>query len=121
MVKKDSPAKTIQAFAAHARANPGQVNNATNGQASMVHLLGEPVPTGVAIQLTQVHDKGAAPATMDMLAGVIDSNVEALTGAVPNPGGGGRDQVCGVRPGGHARAGARQAERVAARESDPWR
>ena len=26
----------------------------------------------------------AAPATMDMLAGVVDSNVEALTNAVPN-------------------------------------
>jgi len=31
-----------------------------------------------------VHYKGAAPATMDMIGGVIDSNVEALTSAVPN-------------------------------------
>ena len=84
VVKKDFPAKTIKEFAAHAKANPGKVNNATNGQGSMVHLLGELVATGLDIKLTQVHYKGAAPATMDMLAGVIDSNVEALTSAVPN-------------------------------------
>jgi tripartite-type tricarboxylate transporter receptor subunit TctC len=84
VVKKDFPARTVQEYAAYAKANPGKVNNATNGQGSMVHLLGELVATGLDVKLTQVHYKGAAPATMDMLAGVIDSNVEALTSAVPN-------------------------------------
>ncbi len=84
VVKKDFPAKTIKEYAAYAKANPGKVNNATNGQGSMVHLLGELVATGLDVKLTQVHYKGASPATMDMLAGVIDSNVEALTSAVPN-------------------------------------
>ncbi len=84
VVKKDFPAKTIKEYAAYAKANPGKVNNATNGQGSMVHLLGELIATGLEVKLTQVHYKGAAPATMDMLAGVIDSNVEALTSAVPN-------------------------------------
>lgn len=84
VVKKDFPARTVKEFAAYAKANPGKVNNATNGQGSMVHLLGELVATGLDVKLTQVHYKGAAPATMDMLAGVVDSNVEALTSAVPN-------------------------------------
>ena len=84
VVKKDFPARTVKEFAAYAKANPAKVNNATNGQGSMVHLLGELIATGLDVKLTQVHYKGAAPATMDMLAGVIDSNVEALTSAVPN-------------------------------------
>ncbi len=84
VVKKDFPAKTLKEYAAYAKANPGKVNNATNGQGSMVHLLGELIATGLDVKLTQVHYKGAAPATMDMLAGVIDSNVEALTSALPN-------------------------------------
>lgn len=84
VVKKDFPARTVKEFAAWAMAHPGKVNNATNGQGSMVHLLGELIATGLDVKLTQVHYKGAAPATMDMLAGVIDSNVEALTSAVPN-------------------------------------
>jgi tripartite-type tricarboxylate transporter receptor subunit TctC len=84
VVKKDFPAKTVKEFAAYAKAHPAKVNNATNGQGSMVHLLGELIATGLDVKLTQVHYKGAAPATMDMLAGVVDSNVEALTSAVPN-------------------------------------
>jgi len=84
VVKKNFPARNMQEFIAHAKAHPGAINNATNGQGSMVHLLGEMVATGLDIKLTQVHYKGAAPATMDMIAGVVDSNVEALTSAVPN-------------------------------------
>ncbi|GAB3662020.1 Bug family tripartite tricarboxylate transporter substrate binding protein [Ramlibacter alkalitolerans] len=84
VVKKDFPAKTMQEFVAYAKAHPGKINNATNGQGSMVHLLGELVATGLDIKMAQVHYKGAAPATMDMIAGVVDSNVEALTSAVPN-------------------------------------
>ena len=84
VVKKDFPARNIAEFAAYAKANPGKVNNATNGQGSMVHLLGELVGRGLDVQLTHIHYKGAAPATVDMIAGVVDSNVEALTSAVPN-------------------------------------
>ncbi len=84
VVKKDFPAKNIQEFIAYAKANPGKINNATNGQGSMVHLLGEMIATGLDVEMTQVHYKGAAPATMDMLAGIVDSNVEALTSALPN-------------------------------------
>ena len=84
VVKKDFPAASIREFADYAKANPGKINNATNGPGSMVHLLGELVAQGLGIKMTHVHYKGAAPATMDMLAGVVDSNVEALTSALPN-------------------------------------
>jgi tripartite-type tricarboxylate transporter receptor subunit TctC len=84
VVKKDFPAKTINEFAAYAKANPGLINNATNGQGSMVHLLGELIAQGLDVKMTHVHYKGAAPATMDMISGHVDSNVEALTSAVPN-------------------------------------
>ena len=84
VVKKDFPAATLPEFVAYAKANPGRINNATNGQGSMVHLLGELVASGLDVKLTQVHYKGAAPARMDMIGGVVDSNVEALTNVVPN-------------------------------------
>ena len=84
VVKKDFPARTLKEYAAYAKANPGKLNNATNGQGSMVHLLGELIAAGLDVKLTQVHYKGAAPAMVDMIAGVVDSNVEALTNAVPN-------------------------------------
>ena len=84
VVKKDFPAKNLREFVTYAKANPGKINNATNGQGSMVHLLGELIANDLDVKLAQVHYRGAAPATMDMIGGVIDSNVEALTSAVPN-------------------------------------
>ncbi len=84
VVKKDFPAKTLADYVAYAKAHPGKVNNATNGLGSMVHLLGELVASGLGVKVTQVHYKGAAPATVDMIGGVVDANVEALTSAVPN-------------------------------------
>ncbi len=84
VVKKDFPARTLREYVAYAKANPGKVVNGTNGQGSLVHLLGELIASTLDVKLTQVHYKGAAPATVDMIGGVIDSNVEALTSAVPN-------------------------------------
>lgn len=84
VVKKDLPAKTLGEFRAYALAHPGAINNATNGAASLVHLAGEVVAMELGIKVTHIHYRGAAPATADMLAGTVDSNVEALTSALPN-------------------------------------
>ncbi|WP_204378203.1 Bug family tripartite tricarboxylate transporter substrate binding protein [Tardiphaga robiniae] len=84
VVKKDFPAADVAAFRAYALANPSKVNNATNGPGSTVHLMGEIVARGLGVKLQHVHYRGAAPAMNDMLAGIVDSNVEALTNTVPN-------------------------------------
>jgi len=84
VVKNDLPVKSVQEYVAYAKAKPGAINNATNGQGSMVHLLGEAVADGLGVKLTQVHYKGASPAMMDIIGGVVDSNVEAVTNAAPN-------------------------------------
>lgn len=84
VVRKDFPAADIAAFRAYALANPGKVNNATNGPGSTVHLLGEVVARGLGVKFQHVHYRGAAPAMNDMLAGIVDSNVEALTNSAPN-------------------------------------
>jgi len=51
VVKRDFPAADIMAFRAYAMANPGKVNNATNGPGSTVHLMGEIVARGLGVQL----------------------------------------------------------------------
>lgn len=84
IVKKDFPAKTLEEFRAYAQANPGKINNATNGRGSTVHLLGELTARGLGVKVQHVHYRGAAPAMNDIIAGTVDSNVEALTNAVPN-------------------------------------
>ena len=84
VVKKDFPAADVASFRAYALANPGKINNATNGPGSTVHLLGEVVARGLGVKFQHVHYRGAAPAMNDMLAGIVDSNVEALTNSAPN-------------------------------------
>lgn len=84
VVKKDFPAKTLADFRAYALANPGKINNATNGAGTTVHLLGELIARDLGIRMQQVHYRGAAPAMNDMMAGVVDSNVEALANSAPN-------------------------------------
>ena len=84
VVRKDFPATDVASFRAYALANPGKINNATNGPGSTVHLLGEVVARGLGLKVQHVHYRGAAPAMNDMLAGVVDSNVEALTNSAPN-------------------------------------
>jgi tripartite-type tricarboxylate transporter receptor subunit TctC len=84
VVKKDFPAADVAAFRAYALANPGKINNATNGPGSTVHLMGEIVARGLGVKFQHVHYRGAAPAMNDMLAGIVDSNVEALTNSAPN-------------------------------------
>ncbi|MDB5563508.1 MAG: hypothetical protein JWP84_74 [Tardiphaga sp.] len=84
VVRKDFPAADITAFRAYALANPGKVNNATNGPGSTVHLMGEIVARGLGVKFQHVHYRGAAPAMNDMLGGIVDSNVEALTNSAPN-------------------------------------
>ncbi len=84
VVKRDFPAQTLADYRAYALARPFAINNATNGPGSLVHLAGEVAAKELGVKVTHVHYRGAAPAMQDMMAGVVDSNVEALTNAVPN-------------------------------------
>nr|MBF0683616.1 tripartite tricarboxylate transporter substrate binding protein [Pseudomonas sp.] len=84
VVKKDLPVNNIAEFIEHAKKQPTGLNQATNGNGSLVHLAGYLVGKELGVPLTFVHYRGAAPAMTDMMGGVVDSNVEALTNAVPN-------------------------------------
>ena len=84
VVRKGFPAQDVKSFREYALANAGKINNATNGAGSTVHLLGELVARELGIKVAHVHYRGAAPAMNDMLAGVVDTNVEALTNSAPN-------------------------------------
>lgn len=46
--------------------------------------MGEIVARGLGVKFQHVHYRGAAPAMNDMLGGIVDSNVEALTNSAPN-------------------------------------
>ena len=63
------PAKTVPEFIAYAKAHPGEINIATSGKGSSVHLAGELFMTATGIKLTPVHYR--ASYVPDMLAGRV--------------------------------------------------
>ena len=70
-VHPSMPVKTLKEFIAFVKARPGQINYASSGAGSGAHLFTELFRSLVGIEMSSVHYKGAAPATIDVLAGQV--------------------------------------------------
>lgn len=77
-VPGSSPASDLQAFIAHARANPGRLNFASNGVGSSQHLAGVLLMQATGIQMVHVPYRGSGQVVTDLAAGVVDVNVDTL-------------------------------------------
>ena len=76
------PFKTVQELTAYAKANPGRINFASNGNGSSAHIATALYETMAGVDMTHVPYKGLAPAMSDLLAGQVDimfSSVVAIT------------------------------------------
>jgi tripartite-type tricarboxylate transporter receptor subunit TctC len=69
------PAKSVKELIALAKADPGKLTYASVGSGSQPHLAGELFQQLSGTKLTHVPYKGAAPATVDLLAGQIDLGI----------------------------------------------
>ena len=63
------PAKSVRALIDLARARPGELNYATSGNGSSVHIAGELVRTMARIQVARINYKGASQALTELIAG----------------------------------------------------
>ncbi len=63
---------TVLDFIAYARAHPGQLNMASSGNGTSIHLAGELFKTQTGIFMTHIPYTGSGPAMMGMLSGVVD-------------------------------------------------
>jgi tripartite-type tricarboxylate transporter receptor subunit TctC len=70
-VNKDVPAKTVAEFIAYVKANPGEVNLASSGNGTSVHLSGEMFMAMTGAKMTHVPYRGAAPALTDLIGGQV--------------------------------------------------
>ena len=71
VVHPSVPAKTIKELVALAKAKPGQLNYASAGNGSAIHLAMEMFENAAGIQLTHIPYKGAAPALTDVMGGQV--------------------------------------------------
>ena len=72
VVRGDFPARTMQDFMAHARANPGKLNYASQGNGTTSHLTAELFQRRTGTKLTHVPYRGTSAAVNDLIAGHVD-------------------------------------------------
>ena len=74
----------VRELIAHAKANPGKVNWATQGVAGSSHLVGELFRSLAGIDIFAVHYKGSAPANVDLMAGRVDLHFDGVGTSLAN-------------------------------------
>jgi tripartite-type tricarboxylate transporter receptor subunit TctC len=72
VVRADSPYKSTKDILAAAKANPGKLTYASQGNGTSAHLAGEMFTNLAKVQMTHVPYRGAGPALTDLLGGQVD-------------------------------------------------
>jgi tripartite-type tricarboxylate transporter receptor subunit TctC len=65
------PAKTVPEFIAYAKANPGKIRMASNGNGTTAHISGELFKQTAGVDMMHVPYRGPEPALTDLLAGKV--------------------------------------------------
>jgi tripartite-type tricarboxylate transporter receptor subunit TctC len=77
------PATTVKEFIAFVKTKPGQLNYASSGSGTTVHLSGELFNTMAGVKTIHVPFKGAAEALTALLGGQVDFMFASLSSAIP--------------------------------------
>jgi tripartite-type tricarboxylate transporter receptor subunit TctC len=83
-VNPSVPARTLTEFIAHAKANPGKVNIASFGAATISHLAIELLKTTAGIDMVHVPYRGGAALIADLIANQVQAAVDALPNSLPH-------------------------------------
>ncbi len=78
------PAKNIRELVALARSRPGQLNFASSGNGTIVHLNAELFKMIAGVDMQHIPYKGTALATPDLASGQISMMFDSLASVMPN-------------------------------------
>jgi tripartite-type tricarboxylate transporter receptor subunit TctC len=78
----DLPASTLKELIDYAKANPGKVTYASQGNGSTSHLSAQMLATMAGIELVHVPYKGEGPALVDLTAGRVDIFIGNISAAL---------------------------------------
>jgi tripartite-type tricarboxylate transporter receptor subunit TctC len=84
VVPTNFPANTISEFITYCKNNNNKINMASAGSGTSPHMSGELFMSMTGCQMTHVPYKGAAPATVDLLAGHVQVMFDNLPSAAGN-------------------------------------
>jgi tripartite-type tricarboxylate transporter receptor subunit TctC len=77
------PANTVAELIAQAKANPGKLTSATQGNGTTSHLTSEMFQMMADVKFQQVPYRGSAPALTDLVAGSVDLMFDNLGVSLP--------------------------------------
>lgn len=83
VVNPKVPVQTAREFIELAKRSPGKITMANGGTGTAQHLGGVSLAMTAGIDIAQIPYKGSAPATVDLLAGVVDAQFDNLVTLVP--------------------------------------
>lgn len=84
VVPSSLPVKSVRELIAYAKQQPQPLNYAAAGIGGLPHLAGEMFKTATGINISAVPYKGAAPATIDLLAGQVSFMFNNMVSSLPN-------------------------------------
>ena len=73
----------VRSFIAYARAHPGQLNMASSGNGTSIHLAGELFKTMTGTYMVHFPYRGSGPALLDLIGGTMDVMFDNLPSALP--------------------------------------
>jgi len=82
VIAPEVPAKTLQEFVAHAKANPGKLNFGF-GQGTLPQLVGEMFKLASGTDIANIPYKGGIQAVTDMLGGRVQMNIGTISTLAP--------------------------------------
>jgi tripartite-type tricarboxylate transporter receptor subunit TctC len=83
VVNPNLPVKSVQEFIAYAKANPGKVSYASQGNGSMGHLAMELFKARTGIFAVHIPYRGSGPAIADLVAGQTHGMFDNTTSSLP--------------------------------------
>ena len=84
VVRPSLPVKSIKELIALAKSKPGQVNFASSGQGSVIHLATELFDSMAGIKMNHIPYKGTGPALTDTIGGQTDIFFSSTATAMPH-------------------------------------
>lgn len=88
VVRAESPFKSVKDIVDAAKAQPGKLSYASQGNGTSAHLAGEMFENLAQAKVTHVPYRGAAPAMTDLLGGQVDMMFATAAAAAPQIAGG---------------------------------
>ena len=84
VVHPSLPARTLAEFTALAKASPGRISYASNGNGSSAQLAAVLYESMAGVRMVHVPYKGLAPALGDLLAGEVQAMFSSVVAIVPS-------------------------------------